>query len=79
MLTPTVVLLLASYVGPVASPDVHVGAQPVPREERRIDRGDAEYINPESRRMRNRYNRQPVTPEAERAEEGRMVVPREFR
>ena len=79
MLTPTVVFLLTSYVGPVASPDVYLGAHTAAREERRIERDDAEYITPESRRMRNRYNRQPVTPEAERAEEGRMVVPREFR
>ena len=79
MLTPTAVLLLASYVGPVASPDVRVGVHPVPREERVIDRNEVEYINPEVRRAPRRVHRDEVMSEPERAEEGRMVVPRRFR
>ncbi|MDF1683787.1 MAG: hypothetical protein P1U36_03930 [Legionellaceae bacterium] len=79
MLVPTAVLLLASYVGPVASPDENLGGYPAVRSERRIEQNEAGYIHPRARQTERSMPREAVMPEAERAEEGRMVVPKAFR
>jgi len=78
MLTPTVVLLLASYVGPATLPDANLRNGPTLREGRRIERENVESVYPETRADRERLRRE-GTPNLDRAGEGRMVVPRKFR
>lgn len=79
MFTPTVVLLLASYVGPAAPLDANLRNGPTLREGRRIERENVESVYPETRAARERRLRREGTPNLDRAGEGRMVVPREFR
>jgi hypothetical protein len=61
MLAPTAVLLLASYVGPVAAaPRYHAGAHPPVRVERGVDRGKAKHA--QSHTHSNAHHNNPQTP-----------------
>lgn len=78
MLTSAAVLLLASYVEPATFSDPNLRNGPTLREERRIEREDVESVYPETSVDRERLRRE-GTPNLDRAAEGRMVVPREYR
>ena len=76
MLLSAATLLLASYVGPTSAPDANYeGIQ----EEKRIDKNNAEYRNPEVKAADTYSQPENAMSEPERAEEGRMVVPRAYR
>ena len=83
MLTPAAILLLASYVGPTASPDAELGTDPnaAPSTYQAgtgIERKDTERAQPKKQTIDDDLN--PADDalsksEPEKAEEGHMVVP----
>jgi hypothetical protein len=78
MFTPTAILLLASYVGPTASPDVDPNAAPSTYQAGTgIERNDTSsaYAKPKEQATDDDLNPDDVISEPEQAEEGHMVVP----
>ena len=75
MIISTALFILASYAGPTTSSDRN--STPTRRQEQRTKRNNPEYNYPRGRN--NQPQGQNRMSEPERAEEGRMVVPEQFR
>ena len=75
MIMPGALLLIASYVGPVASPDTSGEAPRTKKHMQRLERNSSVYINPQNQ-PNYRNAEQPSV--LDKAAEGRMVVPEKF-
>ena len=79
MITPAVVLLLASYAAPTAAPDENLESTEPTQEETRTEPSREKYTTPETEIRNDNSAPEDTMTEPERAEEGRMVVPSEYR
>jgi hypothetical protein len=78
MLAPTAILLLASYVGPTASPDANPNAAPSTYQAGTgIESKNTEAKQPTRQKQTNDDDMNPddIASEPEQAEEGHLVVP----
>ncbi|MCH9757072.1 MAG: hypothetical protein K0U37_07780 [Gammaproteobacteria bacterium] len=80
MITPAVVLLVASYAAPTTAPNGDIESRKALQEKNRIESNHREYNTTSETEMKNKNSEPEDTmTQSERAGKGRMVVPKNLR